>query len=266
MAGRATTPRPILVEFLWGFNREQILDRARMLYQSGITVEEDFPVEIAQRRATLIPIVRKAQRTKGFYDAKLVGDKMLVRGRSYTVDTVENLPEAINPCMDATKTDGQCTLFYSRFSKLSNHNPAPFMSGDLIYRSSEQMYFAERCRVLGDEDQRRRVLAASDPKDCQRLGRQAKNLSGIKWSEFEEPIMKKACLEKFTKNSVARQALLMTAGTVLGESSRSKHWGTGFYVSHPQAFNQDLWENNLLGRILSEVRDEVRALTVQPPP
>ena len=127
---------PILVEFLWGFNRAQILDRTRMLYRSGITVEEDYPIEIAQRRATLNPIVRKAQRTRGFYDAKMVGDRLFVRGRSYTVDTVENLPEEINPCVEATKSDGQSTLFYSRFSKLSNHNEAPFTSDDVIYRSS----------------------------------------------------------------------------------------------------------------------------------
>ena len=113
---------------------------------------------------------------------------------------------------------------------------------------------------MGDEKQRERVLAASDPKDCQRLGRQAKNINDIEWQDFERVVMKKACQEKFSKNAMARHALLRTQNTTLGESSRSAHWGTGLYVNHPQVFESDVWEENLLGEILMEVRFEIQNL------
>jgi ribA/ribD-fused uncharacterized protein len=260
MMGRNTQPRPILVHFNWNFNKTQVLERSRMLYQSGVSVEEDWPIETSQKRATLNPIMRKAKRTSGFNNTKLVGDRLFVNGRPYTVDTVENLPEEINPTVEATKSDGNVTLFYTRYSKLSNHNAASFEVDDITYRSSEQYYFAERCRIMGDDYQRSKVLAAVDPKDCQRLGRQANNPNGVEWSNFERVVMKKACQEKFSKNAVAKQALLRTGSTRLGESSRSSHWGTGFYVNDPRAFETGAWQTNLLGDILTEVRSELQCL------
>jgi hypothetical protein len=160
--------------------------------------------------------------------------------------------------VEATKTDGTTTLFYTRYSKLSNHNPAPFKVDEVSYRSSEQYYFAERCRILGDEVQREKVLASADPKDSQRYGRQAMNNTGVEWEDHERAVMKKACRAKFTKNAVAKRALLRTQNTKLGESSRSRHWGTGMYVNHPRAFDPNSWEQNLLGVILMEVRLELQ--------
>jgi hypothetical protein len=154
--------------------------------------------------------------------------------------------------------DGRATLFYSRYSALSNHNPAPFTVEKRKYKTSEQFYFAEKCRLYGDDAQRERVLAAKDPKDCQRLGRKARNYNDIDWRCFEEDAMSEACYEKFTQNPIARRALLRTGDTTLGESSRSKKWGTGFPLSHPRAFYQNEWEENLLGKILTEVRSTLQ--------
>jgi ribA/ribD-fused uncharacterized protein len=237
-----------------------VIEKSRMLYRSGVTVEEDFPVETTQKRATLNPILRKAKRTRGYGDTKVVGDRLFVKGRPYTVDTVVNLPEEINPTVEATMCDGNTMLFYTRYSKLSNHNAAAFVADETMYRSSEQYYFAERCRLMGDEKQRSRVLASVDPKDCQRLGRQAKNINDIDWNKYERVVMKKAVQEKFSKNAMTRHALLRTRNTTLGESSRSVHWGTGLYVNHPHAFETDCWEENLLGELLMEVRSEIQNL------
>jgi hypothetical protein len=251
--------RPILVEFHWSFNKSQVLQRGYMLARSGISIEEDFPIEVVQRRATLNSIATRAKHTKGYEGSRVSGDRLLVKGRSYTVDTVSNLPEDINPITHATKTDGETTLFYSRYSKLSNHNPAPFTLDDVMYRSSEQFYFSEMCRLSGDDQQSLKVLAATDPKDCQRLGRQAKPNPNFNWAEHEKAVMTRGCMAKFTQNKPSRIALLRTAETTLGESSRSKHWGTGLYMDHPDAYNTRAWENNLLGRVLSSVRATIRS-------
>jgi hypothetical protein len=228
-----------------------------MLARSGYSIEEDHPIEVVQRRATLNPILKKAKKTMGFYDSKLIGDRLIIRGKAYGVDDVPNLPEEINPCLTATVTDGKSTLFYTRYSLLSNHAPAAFILDDNIYRHSEQFYFAEKARISGDEYQRGRIISAKCPKECQRLGRSVRNNTGIDWSSFEETVMTRACDAKFKQNKLAKQALLKTANTKLAESSRSKHWGSGMLSTHPQAFNQELWENNLLGRVLESVREKI---------
>jgi hypothetical protein len=261
-----SAPRPILDEFNWAFNRQQVLERGFMLARSSYSIEEDHPIEVIQRRATLNPIVKNAKRTRGFEGTKMVGDKLIVRGRAYSVDEVPNLPEEINPCLTATKTDGKSTLFYTRYSMLSNHAPAAFILDDNVYRHSEQFYFAEKARISGDESQRSRILATKDPKECQRLGRSVRNNNGIDWVAFEETVMTKACDAKFKQNKLAKQALLKTGNTRLAESSRSKHWGSGMMSDHPQAFNQDRWENNLLGRVLESVRAKIVSQNAPPIP
>jgi hypothetical protein len=257
--GRTTTqPRPILVEFCWSFNRLQILQRAKMLQRSGIRMEEDYPVEMEQRRATLSNIAKRAQKVPGYANTRVSGDKLLVNGKVFTVETSPSLPEAINPITQATVSNGETTLFYTRFSPLSNHCPTAFVEDETMYRHSEQYYFTERCRIFGDDKQMKKVLAAKDPKDCQRFGRQAKNINGINWSEKEEEVMLKVCLAKFRGNNIAKQALMRTGNQGLGEASKSTHWGTGLYSDHPDAHNKDKWSNNLLGNILVKVRRRIR--------
>jgi ribA/ribD-fused uncharacterized protein len=254
------------VGFNWSFNRLQVQKRTRQLARSGIRVVEDYPIEIEQRRATLTNIARKAQRTPGFANTHVSGDKLIVKGKVFTVDTCNTLPEAINPCLQATQTKDNSTIFYTRFSKLSNHCPASFTDEDTQYRTSEQYYFAEKCRKFGDTEQLAKVLAAKDPKDCQRLGRQAKNIKGIDWADHEENAMKKACLAKFRGNRMAKHALLGTGTRALGEASRSTKWGIGMFADHPEAHNQDIWADNLLGNVLESVRDTIRDETNNPPP
>jgi ribA/ribD-fused uncharacterized protein len=229
-----------------------------MLARTGVSVEEDYPLEVIQRRATLNPIATRARRTKGYEQTKVVGDRLLVKGKPYTVDTVTKLPEAINPITHATRTNGDSTIFYTRYSKLSNHHPATFEVDDVTYRNTEQYYFSEMCKLGGDEEQSMKILAAKDPKTCQRLGRQARLRPDFDWKRHEENVMRQGCYAKFTQNNSCRNALLRTRESRLGESSRSTHWGTGMYSDHPQAFNTDVWENNLLGKVLTSVRRSIR--------
>jgi hypothetical protein len=120
--------------------------------------------------------------------------------------------------------------------------------------------------MFGDDDQRTKVLAAKDPKDCQRLGRQAKNNTGIDWSEHEKDVMTKVCLAKYRGNRMARNALLRTGNCALGEASRSSKWGIGMYANNPDAHDQGRWADNLLGTVLVSVRNTIRKDIVRPNP
>jgi hypothetical protein len=229
-----------------------------MLSRTGVSVEEDYLAEVIQRRATLNAVATRAKRTKGYEQTRVVGDRLLVKGKPYTVDTVTKLPEAINPIKYATRTDGNSTIFYSRYSKLSNHHPAVFEVDDVMYRTTEQFYFAEMCRLGGDESQSDKIMASKDPKTCQRLGRQARLNPDFDWAKNEEKVMRKGCYAKFTQDRSSRQALLRTEQSRLGESSRNAKWGTGMYSDHPSAFDSDRWETNLLGKVLTSVRRSIQ--------
>jgi hypothetical protein len=232
-----------------------------MLARTGVSIEEDYPVEMVQRRATLNTIATRAKRTGGFEQTRVVGDRLLVKGKTYTVDTVTKLPAPINPITHATKTDGDTTIFYSRYAKLSNHHPTSFEVDDQTYRSTEQFYFSEMCRLGGDVAQSDKILAAKDPKTCQRLGRQATLRSDFDWDRYEENVMRRGCYAKFSQDKSCKQALLRTGESRLGESSRNSHWGIGMYSDHPSALDPERWEKNLLGKVLTSVRRSIRMET-----
>ena len=68
-------------------------------------------------------------------------------------------------------------------------------------------------------------------------------------------------LLQFSQNPRLKSLLLATAGTVLAEASpHDTKWGIGLSEDHPHAKRRKLWRGiNLLGQVLTEVRDKMLA-------
>ena len=64
---------------------------------------------------------------------------------------------------------------------------------------------------------------------------------------------------QFEQNPDLLQQLFETSGTELVEASPLDHkWGIGLEATDPRAMNRKLWKGeNLLGQVLTEVRDEL---------
>ena len=78
------------------------------------------------------------------------------------------------------------------------------------------------------------------------------------WLPLAAEATRRACKVKFTNNQVAREFLLSTGNTTLAEASLDKTWGIGRKLSDRDIF-QKPWEGqNLLGKILEEVRDDIK--------
>lgn len=68
-------------------------------------------------------------------------------------------------------------------------------------------------------------------------------------------------LAKFRSNTNLQKQLMSTENNILAESNpHDHHWGTGFSLQHPDAFQSSRWPgDNLTGKILMEVCEELRA-------
>ena len=89
---RPNNSRPISVTFQRWEDKEQLLMNKRNL-PPGIYVNEEYPIQIKKARDRLRPVFWMIKSKPKYKDkCKLQGDKLVVDGVKYTVDTLGNLP------------------------------------------------------------------------------------------------------------------------------------------------------------------------------
>ena len=141
----------------------------------------------------------------------------------------------------------------------SNWYPAEF---DYVrhFTSSEQFMMYHKVLMFGKYDLAEQIMETSDPAVC-------KKLAGQKFPEFNADIWEKTCYTivkrgvkaKFAQNEGIRRTLLGTGKELLAECSPyDRKWGIGIDITDPDRFIVSKWKGqNLLGRILMEVREEL---------
>ncbi len=88
-------------------------------------MQEDFPQEIIAKRNQLAPVMFADRRKE--MNALLVADRLIIDGRSYSVGTLKNLPEALDTLtLGTTKISDSITAFFGSLTPLSNFHPAKF--------------------------------------------------------------------------------------------------------------------------------------------
>ncbi len=145
-------PPNTLVKLHWFGDRELIWDKRSKLKNSNMWINEDFPVEITQHRRKLQLIMREARRQGK--QANISVDKLIIEGRSYTVDSLDRLPEELSPARVATRTNGEITaLFFTAASPLSNFSPKDIKDNNgLIWHSNEQKHQHDKCVKFKDNE------------------------------------------------------------------------------------------------------------------
>ena len=142
----------------------------------------------------------------------------------------------------------------------SNWYPAEF---DYVrhFVNSEQFMMYHKVLMFRKYDLAEQILQTSDPAKCKKIASQ-------KFPEFNPDIWEKTCYTivkrgvkaKFAQNESIRNVLLGTGHELLAECSPyDKKWGIGIDIGNPDRFSVSKWQGkNLLGRILMEVREELR--------
>ncbi len=142
----------------------------------------------------------------------------------------------------------------------SNWYPAGF---EYVHHfdNSEQFMMYHKVIMFRKYDFANQILQTSDPAEC-------KKIAGQKFPEFNADIWEKTCYTivkrsikaKFIQNEDIRKELLSTGNELLAECSPfDKKWGIGIDINDPDRLVVSKWKGkNLLGRILMEVREEIR--------
>lgn len=67
---------------------------------------------------------------------------------------------------------------------LSQWYPCKFTVNGIHYNSAEQFMMAEKARIMGDEETRKKILASTDPKEIKALGREVRNFDESIWQNY----------------------------------------------------------------------------------
>ena len=152
-----------------------------------------------------------------------------------------------------------------KYGCFSNWYPAEFDYAGKHYANSEQFMMAQKVMMFGKYDLAEQIMQTSDPAVC-------KKIAGQKFPEFDSELWEKTCKTivkrgvkaKFAQNEDILQVLLGSGNALLAECSPyDKKWGIGIDIADPDRFTLSKWQGkNLLGRILMEVRQELREESV----
>jgi ribA/ribD-fused uncharacterized protein len=134
---------------------------------------------------------------------------------------------------------------YGCFSNFSRH---PVRLKGKLWPTSEHYFQAQKFAGQPDEEEVRQTAA---PTVAARMGRSRKRPLRADWERVKLDVMREAVRAKFTQHPELTAVLLGTEDAVLVEhTTNDAYWGDGGNGSG----------QNWLGRILMEVREELRSM------
>ena len=146
-----------------------------------------------------------------------------------------------------------------QYGLLSNFAQCPFISTAGPVYTSEQLFMMFKAQHFGDKEAFEELKTVTEPKTAKAIGRRVKRFSDAEWDRVRYQYMCKALMEKFSCNSAARAVLMSTNNALLAEASPfDTIWGIGYGKSNPLASTGPWRGQNLLGKALMVVREQLR--------
>lgn len=127
----------------------------------------------------------------------------------------------------------------------------------VYFTSSEQMFMWFKAIYFGDFETADKILATDDPEVVRRLGREVKNYDDEVWDNERYWYMLKSVMGKFIQNKKLREELCDSKydGKEFVEAAYyDRIWGIGFNEEDALNHDESEWGQNLLGKILNDVR------------
>jgi len=139
----------------------------------------------------------------------------------------------------------------------SNWYPSDFTYNGIIFNCAEQAMMYEKAITFNDLETAKRILICLHPKEQKELGRRVKNFDPEIWNQNKFEKVKEILRCKFEQNPYLLDLLIRNKGLEFVEASPfDRIWGIG-YDEQSALNNIDSWGENLLGKILTELSNEL---------
>lgn len=148
----------------------------------------------------------------------------------------------------------------------SNWFKAKFEYAGKTFSSVEQYMMYHKVQMFREYDLADKIMCTDDPAAIKKLGRtHIAAFNAALWDNTCYAILKRGIRAKFMQNYDILKILLSTNNHILAEASaKDVKWGIGVAIDDADRYNIQAWRGkNLLGRILMEVRDELKSVTLK---
>ena len=164
---------------------------------------------------------------------KLQGDKLVVDGVKYTVDTLGNLPLELATYQAAEKRDDRALVFHGEWLPYSNFHPSPFLVDGILFKSAEHYIQYQKSLFFGDSITANQILKSQTPIEAKRLSYNIADFNVQRWMKEGYVLCEKGIREKSMQNTPLLEMLKNTGSLRILEYSlkpvKTKH---GILVSH----------------------------------
>ena len=200
--------RPISVELVHKEDTNFILDN-RFDLAKGVYVDCEYPAETERKRKTLLPILKAAKRLPDYkWQSRLEDDKLVLKGRPYTVTMLNQLPDELNSFKVTSKENPSTIGFFGEINPLSNFFPASFTHEGVQYISSEQYIQARKAQYFGDIDTHLKIMGCTTSFKCKTFSKQIQNIDEAKWEEAAAEVCYPGIKAKFGQNPYAMDCFI----------------------------------------------------------
>ncbi len=139
----------------------------------------------------------------------------------------------------------------------SNWYPSDFTYNGIFFTCAEQAMMCEKAITFNDLEIAKDILRSRLPNEQKALGGKVKNFDPAIWDEIKYEKVKEILRAKFTQNRHLLDLLIRNKGLEFVEASPyDRIWGIG-YDEQSALGNIDDWGENLLGKILTELSNEL---------
>lgn len=141
-----------------------------------------------------------------------------------------------------------------------------FVVDGQLFNCAEQYMMYSKALLFDDYEAAKRIILSHSPAEMKKIGQTVRNFKSALWDRHKFDIVVTGNRAKFEQNPDLRTILLSTGSEIIAEASPyDKIWGIGLDFKHPNATQPKLWPGeNLLGKALMQVRDELRVMKFHP--
>ena len=143
---------------------------------------------------------------------------------------------------------------------LSNWFLSEFTVCGITFSSMEQYMMYEKAILFKDQTTAEKILQTDDVAEIKVLGRTVQNFDEKVWVKEREGIVYRGVSEKFRQNPELAEKLEKTGEEIIAECAvKDRIWGIGLPMKDENRLSINKWRGqNLLGRILMRVREDIR--------